>query len=120
VIVDTSAIIAILKEEDDAAVYAQAIASADMRKLSAASYLECGSVLDSQRDPIISISRGLDDLIQEAEIMGRAGDRAPGPPGPPGLRRFRQRQRPLGWFELRRLSVVRAGARPARAAALER
>jgi ribonuclease VapC len=67
VIVDTSAIIAILKAEDDAAVYAKAIATAEARRLSAASYLECGSVLDSQRDPIIS--RGLDDLLQEAEFV---------------------------------------------------
>jgi ribonuclease VapC len=66
VIVDTSAVVAILKEEDDAAVFAQAIATADARRLSAASYLECGIVLDSQRDPIIS--RGLDELIEEAEI----------------------------------------------------
>ncbi len=66
-IVDTSAIIAILKAEDDAAVYAQAIATAEARRLSAASYLECGIVLDSQRDPIIS--RGLDDLLQEAELV---------------------------------------------------
>jgi ribonuclease VapC len=67
VIVDSSAIIAILKEQDDAAVYAQAIAGADARRLSAASYLECGMVLDSQRDPIIS--RGLDELMQEAEFV---------------------------------------------------
>jgi ribonuclease VapC len=56
-IVDTSAIIAILRDEDDAAVYARAIAGADTRKLSAANYLECGIggiVLDSQRDPVIS------------------------------------------------------------------
>ncbi|HME15379.1 MAG TPA: type II toxin-antitoxin system VapC family toxin [Mycobacterium sp.] len=66
-IVDTSALIAILKEEDDAALYAQTIAHADARRLSAASYLECGIVLDSQRDPIIS--RGLDELIQEAEFL---------------------------------------------------
>ncbi|MGH3640815.1 MAG: type II toxin-antitoxin system VapC family toxin [Mycobacterium sp.] len=65
-IVDTSAIIAILREEDDAAVYTGAIATADVRRLSAASYLECGCVLDSQRDPIVS--RGLDELIEEAEI----------------------------------------------------
>ena len=64
-IVDTSAIIAIL-QENGAAVYARAIAAADTRRLSAAGYLECGIVLDSQRDPIIS--RGLDELIQEAEI----------------------------------------------------
>jgi ribonuclease VapC len=67
VIADTSAIIAILNEEDDAAVYAQAIATADVRRLSAASYLECGIVLDSQRDPIIS--RGLDELLREAQFL---------------------------------------------------
>lgn len=66
-ITDTSAIIAILKEEDDAAVYARAIATADTRRLSAASYLECGIVLDAQRDPILS--RALDDLVQEARLV---------------------------------------------------
>ena len=45
-IVDTSAIIAILTEENDAAVYARAIAGADVRRLCVASYLECGIVLD--------------------------------------------------------------------------
>jgi ribonuclease VapC len=67
VIADTSAIIAMLTEEDDAVVYAQAIAGADVRRLSAASYLECGIVLDAQRDPIIS--RALDELLQEAEFV---------------------------------------------------
>jgi len=66
-IVDTSAIIAILKDEDDATIYAEAIACADARRLSAASYLECGIFLDSQRDPIVS--RGLDELIGEAEFV---------------------------------------------------
>ncbi|ORV96930.1 type II toxin-antitoxin system VapC family toxin [Mycobacterium kyorinense] len=66
-IVDTSAIIAILRDEDDAALYAQVIAGANVRRLSAASYLECGMVLDAQRDPIVS--RGLDDLLQEAEFV---------------------------------------------------
>jgi ribonuclease VapC len=69
VIADTSAIIAILKEEDDAAVYAHAIAAADTdaRRLSAASYLECGIVLDALGDPIIG--RALDDLIEEARFV---------------------------------------------------
>ncbi len=66
-IVDTSAIIAILRDEEDAAVYALAIATAEVRRLSAASYLECGIVLDTQRDPIIS--RGLDNLLREAEFV---------------------------------------------------
>jgi ribonuclease VapC len=65
-IADSSAIIAILKGEDDAAVYAAAIAAAGTRRLSAASYLECGIVVDAQRDVIIS--RSLDELIEEAEF----------------------------------------------------
>ena len=66
-IADTSALIAIFRDEDDATVYARAIAAAGTRRVSAASYLECGVVLDSQRDPIIS--RALDDLIEEAEFV---------------------------------------------------
>ena len=65
-IADTSALIAILRDEEDAEVYARAIAAADVCRLSAASYLECGIVLDAQRDPIVS--RALDELIEEAEI----------------------------------------------------
>ena len=67
VIVDTSAVIAILTADDDAAIYARAIADASVRRLSAASYLECGIVLDHQRDPVIS--RSLDELIGEAEFV---------------------------------------------------
>jgi ribonuclease VapC len=67
VIVDTSALIAILTAEDDAEIYAHAIADADVRRLSAASYLECGIVLDSRRDPIVS--RSLDELLAEAEFV---------------------------------------------------
>ena len=66
-IVDTSAVIAILTAEDDAATYARAIADASVRRLSAASYLECGIVLDNQRDPVIS--RSLDELLAEAEFV---------------------------------------------------
>ena len=69
-IADTSAIIAILRDESDAEVYARAVAAADVRRLSAASYLECGIVLDSQRDPIVS--RALDELIEEAEMAVEA------------------------------------------------
>lgn len=60
-IVETSAIIAILAAEDDAAIYAHAIAGAGVRRLSAVNYLECGIVLDSQRDPVVS--RSLDELL---------------------------------------------------------
>jgi ribonuclease VapC len=67
VILDTSAVIAILTAEDDAATYAHAIADASVRRLSAASYLECGIVLDSREDPILS--RALDELLAEAEVV---------------------------------------------------
>jgi ribonuclease VapC len=66
VIIDTSALIAILAAETDAPAYAQAVASAGVRRLSAASYLECGIVLDNQHDPVVS--RALDELIAEADI----------------------------------------------------
>lgn len=66
-IADTSALIAILRDEDDAARYARAIAVAETRRLSAASYLECGIVLDSQRDPVVS--RALDEFLDEAGFV---------------------------------------------------
>ena len=66
-IVDTSAIIAILRDEADAPVYAHAIAGADNSKMSAASYLECGIVVDSQRDPVIS--RALDELLAVSGLV---------------------------------------------------
>ncbi|QZT57949.1 type II toxin-antitoxin system VapC family toxin [Mycolicibacterium austroafricanum] len=65
-IADSSAIIAILRDEDDAVDYARAVAAADVRRLSAASYLECGIVLDAQRDPVVS--RALGELIDEAAM----------------------------------------------------
>jgi ribonuclease VapC len=66
-IADTSAIIAILRDDADADRYARAIARAQTRRLSAASYLECGIILDSQRDPIIS--RALDEFLDEAGFV---------------------------------------------------
>lgn len=47
--------------------YAKAIADEPVRRLSAASYLECGTVLDSQRDPVIS--RSLDEFLGEAVFV---------------------------------------------------
>ncbi|MPZ53194.1 MAG: PIN domain-containing protein [Acidimicrobiia bacterium] len=65
-IADTSALIAILRNEDDAHIYAEVIAGHDRVSLSAASYLECGVVIDSDRDPVLS--RTVDELISESEI----------------------------------------------------
>lgn len=65
-IVDTSAIIAILRAEPDADSMAGAIATAKVRRTSAVNYVEAAIVIDASRDPIAS--RRFDDFIHEAEI----------------------------------------------------
>jgi ribonuclease VapC len=47
VIVDTSAIVAILFGEPDAAIYAKAIADADVRRMSAATFVEAAVVVEA-------------------------------------------------------------------------
>ena len=47
-IIDTSAVLAILFAEDDATRFATAIAEAEVRLISAANYLEAGLVVDNQ------------------------------------------------------------------------
>ena len=66
-IVDTSALIAILRDEQDAMTYARAIASAPIRRVSAATYVETAAVIDGSRDPIAS--RRFDDLLREARFV---------------------------------------------------
>ena len=66
-IVDTSALIVILRDEAEARAFAIAIADADRRRLSAANYLEAAIVIDGSRNPIAS--RRFDDLLREAEIV---------------------------------------------------
>lgn len=65
-IVETSALVAILRDESDAAEIAELIAETNERRMSAASYVEVGAVIDGARDPVIS--RRLDELLAEAEI----------------------------------------------------
>jgi len=65
-ILDTSAIIAILRNEPDAARFAQAIEDAAHRRISAVSYVEAAAVIDGSRDPVAS--RRIDDLLREAEV----------------------------------------------------
>ena len=65
-IIDTSALIAILRDEDDAASYARAIADATERHVSAVNFVETAVVIDASRDPIAS--RRFDDFIKEANI----------------------------------------------------
>jgi ribonuclease VapC len=66
VILDTSALIAILRAEPEAAACAEAIESASARRLSAASYVEVGAVIDRAGDAIAS--RRVDELLAVAGI----------------------------------------------------
>ncbi|WP_350278215.1 type II toxin-antitoxin system VapC family toxin [Kribbella sp. HUAS MG21] len=65
-IVDTSALIAILRAEPDAADFAEAIEAATTRRMSAANFLEAAVLIDSARDPVVS--RRFDELCAAAEI----------------------------------------------------
>src|SRR5438445_10469038 len=66
-IIDTSALIAILRDERDAIDYARAIADAAIRRISAANYVETAAVIDPSRDPVAS--RRFDDLLREARFV---------------------------------------------------
>ncbi len=66
-IVDTSALIAILRDEPEAAACARAIAASDSSRISAANFLEAAVVIDGSRDPIAS--RRFDDLCREAHLV---------------------------------------------------
>lgn len=60
-IVDTSALVAILLDEPEALTFVDLILSAESPRLSAASYLEAGIVIDRVGDPVLS--RRLDELL---------------------------------------------------------
>ena len=65
-IIDTSAIIAILRDELEADFCARAIADASSRRVSAVNYVEAAVVIDTNGDPIAS--RRVDDFIKAAHI----------------------------------------------------
>lgn len=65
-IVETSALLAILRDEPEALACAKAIEIAPVRRLSAANLLEAALVIDASRDPVAS--RRFDDLIKAANI----------------------------------------------------
>lgn len=65
-IIDTSALIAILRDEPEAEACATAIEGAAIRRLSAATFVEAAAVIDASRDPVAS--RRFDELLGEARI----------------------------------------------------
>jgi ribonuclease VapC len=67
VIVDTSVIIAILRDEPDAAAIGEALGRPGVRRMSAVSYVEAAVVVDGNRNPVLS--RRLDALLRDARII---------------------------------------------------
>jgi ribonuclease VapC len=65
-IIDTSAIIAILRDEPEAEPCARTIADATDRRVSAVNFVETAVVIDASRDPIAT--RLFDDFIAEAKL----------------------------------------------------
>lgn len=65
-IVDTSAIIAFLRDEPDATVIGEAMYRSPACRMSAVTYVEAGVVIDSNRNPVLS--RKLDDLLRDVRM----------------------------------------------------
>ena len=72
-IVDTSALLAILYQEDDAEWFVSAIATAPVRRMSAANFLEAAINIDVHGDS--EASRQLDHFIRHAEIRSPSSHR---------------------------------------------
>ena len=66
-IVDTSALLAILRDEPEARACAEAIERARFRKISAGNLLEAAIVIDMSGDPVAS--RRFEELIDRARIV---------------------------------------------------
>jgi ribonuclease VapC len=66
VIVDSSALLAILFAEPDRERYARALMAAPVRRLSAVNFVEVAARVDMRRDPIASDT--FDELIRESGI----------------------------------------------------
>jgi ribonuclease VapC len=66
-IIDSSALIALLRDEPEAASCAKAIEKASVRRISAVTYVEAAIVVDGNRNPILS--RKFDDLVRKTELV---------------------------------------------------
>ena len=65
-IVDSSAIIAVLRNEPDAAAISAALQQAPICRMSAVTYVEAAVVTDSNRNPVLS--RRFDDLLRDVKM----------------------------------------------------
>ncbi len=105
-IVDASALVAILRHEPERLTFAKALDEAGCLRLSAATYLELSIVIDGRNDPVLS--RAVDELIERFNIViepvtveqAKVARQA----------YLRQRQRAPRRTQLRRLLQLCAGA----------
>jgi ribonuclease VapC len=67
VILDSSAVVAVLRAEPEAPEIVRTMDGAETCSISVVSYVEAAIVIDSSRDPIAS--RRFDDFFREAEIV---------------------------------------------------
>ena len=65
-IVDTSVIIGILRNEPDVRAMEKALARPEILRMSAVSYVEAAIVVDSNRNPVLS--RRFDDLLRDLQM----------------------------------------------------
>ena len=66
-IVDSSTIIAILRNEPDAAAIADALQQAPILRISAVTFVEAAVVADNDRNPLLS--RRFDNLIRDTQML---------------------------------------------------
>lgn len=66
-IVDSSALIAILRQEEDADRFIDSLATARRPRISAATYVEAAVVVDASRDPVLS--RRYDELLATVDAV---------------------------------------------------
>ncbi len=66
-ILDTSAVIAILRGEPEARRFSQIVEEDETSRMSVASYVEAGAVMDAARSPLVS--RQLDEFVRIARVV---------------------------------------------------
>jgi ribonuclease VapC len=66
VIVDTSAFVAILRDEAGAQVYSRIMAASPILRVSAGTYVELGVVIDGMGNPVLS--GAMDRLLEESRV----------------------------------------------------
>ena len=85
-IIDSSAVLAILLAEEDAPTYARAIEAAETCRMSAANWLETAIRVDLSGQPIASDA--FDDLVRDAGVIVEASDLSTSPARAAGYRAY--------------------------------